>query len=1061
MEQWEELSAEVWSRLRRLTGREDLSLVLEPRAVEQVAELTALLASPNISVRVSIDIRYLLGWMHYYRSEALPPGDDVQDRNAALEMLTPIFVSHPEETAPMPKELLPALAARAAPAAIDLIRRAEESSDPEAHDTAVGLWRRMADAIPEVNPAYPAVQSNLGFALRSRFARLGQRQDLEDAIQADRAAVDATGSQDPDRALRLSNFGAMLGIRFEEFGERQDLDDAITVLRLAAEVDASAPQDSNRTTNILANLGHLRRTRLERFGNWRDIDDAITSLRAAEAVGATIPEDPDRNAEIISDLAYLLSVRHVRMGGRRDLDEAIGLIRAALSATPAEAPKRLAHLSALETMLGLRFARYSAPEDLDDAIETGRELLDSAPSDSGYRTLNSTNLGTSLLYRFGQREEKKDLDQAINLLHRALELRTADAFQAANILSNIGLALRIRFEHFGDPEDLEKAVSVLRTATRLVPAEDPDSAALLFNLGTALEVRHKSQGAVADLQDAASQYVSAANVERARPKTRIQAAQAAAMLNAQRDPHEMSEVLETAVRLLPEVASPRIESGDQHYTLGLFAGLASDAAALALSDTQIPESQRPARALRLLETGRAVLLSQALDVRSDITDLRERRPQLAQRYVELRDLLDLPPDAGIDRHVVVGNFSDVLEEIRSLPGFESFARMPDMEELLPQAASGPVVSFSVSSFRSDALLMGASGITSVNLPLLDINTLKGQVRSFHEALGETGDASASFSDRKRAQGVVREILVWLWEAAAEPVLDALGYSGPPSGDWPQVWWATGGLLGLLPLHAAGHHGPGFAGQSVMDRVVSSYTPTIRALDYARQQYTTASQAPATTGDARSLVVAMPTTPGQRALPYAATEAVLLAGRLPSPVLLVEPDSYSADSADESPSEAPTLSAVLGELPHCAIAHFACHGAHDTADPSRSYLLLHDHATAPLTIASLAPVRLERARLAYLSACRTAFHGAELYDEAVHLAAAFQLAGFPHVVAALWEIYDPTAIAIAESFYDYIRTSGAEVEPNRAAEALHHAIRALRDECPNLPSLWAAYIHAGA
>ncbi|MCX5215854.1 CHAT domain-containing protein [Kitasatospora sp. NBC_00240] len=1061
MEQWEELSAEVWSRLRRITGREDLPLVLEPRAVEQVTELTTLLASPNISVQVSIDIRYLLGWMHYYRSEALPPGDDVQDRNAALEMLTPIFISHPEAVAPMPKELLPALAARAAPAAIDLLRRAEGSSDPDVHDSAVGLWRRMADAIPAANPVYPAIQSNIGYALRSRFARFGEREDLEDAMHAGRAAVDATGSEDPDRALRLSNFGAMLGDRFERFGERQDLDDALSVLRLAAAVDASAPQDNNRTINILANLGHLRRTRFDRFGSWRDIDDAISSFRAAGAVGATTHEAPDRDAEVISDLAYLLSSRYVRMGGRRDLDEAIELVRAALLATPAEDPERLAHLSDLEMMLGLRFARYLAPEDLDGAVEAGRELVESIPAESVNRASSLTSLGVTLAFRFGQYGEKEDLDQAINLEWDALRLRPDDAFLVANILSNLGLALRIRFEEFGDLDDLEEAIYALRAATRLVPVEDPDYASLCFNLGIALQIRYERQGEVADLQDAASQYVAAANVELARPNTRIKAARAAAVLNAEWDPHEMSEVLETAVRLLPEVASPKIESGDRNYILGLFTGVASDAAALALSDTQIPESQRAARALRLLEGGRAVLLSQALDTRSDITDLREQQPRLAQRYIELRDLLDQSSDAGIDRHVAVGDFHAVLDEIRSLPGFASFARMPSIEEWLPQAASGPVVSFSVSPFRSDAMLMTTNGITSVNLPLLDIDTLKGQVKTFHEALGMTGDTNASFSDRKRAQGMVREMLVWLWEAAAEPVLDALGYRGPPSDDWPRVWWATGGLLGLLPLHAAGHHGPGLAGESVMDRVVSSYTPTIRALDYARRQYTAASQTSAATDDVRSLVVAMPTTPGQRALPFAAEEAALLASRLPSPALLVEPDHYSVDGADKAAFEAPTLSAVLDELPRCAIAHFACHGAHDTADPSRSYLLLHDHATAPLTIASLAPVRLERARLAYLSACRTAFHGTEMYDEAVHLAAAFQLAGFPHVIAALWEIYDPIAITIAESFYDQIRTSSTALEPSRAAVALHHAIRALRDKHPNLPSLWASYIHAGA
>jgi len=156
--------------------------------------------------------------------------------------------------------------------------------------------------------------------------------------------------------------------------------------------------------------------------------------------------------------------------------------------------------------------------------------------------------------------------------------------------------------------------------------------------------------------------------------------------------------------------------------------------------------------------------------------------------------------------------------------------------------------------------------------------------------------------------------------------------------------------------------------------------------------------------------------------------------------------------------------VLKELPQCAIAHFACHGAADQADPTRSHLLLHDYATAPLTITSLGSVRLEHAQLAYLSACRTAFHGSgALLDEAVHLASAFQLAGFPQVIGTLWEIDDPIAVTVADAFYTHLRTrpDNPTLDTARAAHALHHAIRALRHERPNLPSLWTAYLHAGA
>ncbi|MER5540630.1 CHAT domain-containing protein [Streptomyces mirabilis] len=96
------------------------------------------------------------------------------------------------------------------------------------------------------------------------------------------------------------------------------------------------------------------------------------------------------------------------------------------------------------------------------------------------------------------------------------------------------------------------------------------------------------------------------------------------------------------------------------------------------------------------------------------------------------------------------------------------------------------------------------------------------------------------------------------------MLNELGYDGVPAvedGDcdegWPRVWWAPGGPLGLLPLHAAGYHTDSADDphrRTVMDRIVSSYTPTVRSLRYARER----TLSPAAV---RSLIVAMPTTPG--------------------------------------------------------------------------------------------------------------------------------------------------------------------------------------------------------
>jgi CHAT domain-containing protein len=122
----------------------------------------------------------------------------------------------------------------------------------------------------------------------------------------------------------------------------------------------------------------------------------------------------------------------------------------------------------------------------------------------------------------------------------------------------------------------------------------------------------------------------------------------------------------------------------------------------------------------------------------------------------------------------------------------------------------------------------------------------------------------------------------------------------------------------------------------------------------------------------------------------------------------------------------------------------------------------DPAEVDDVVVGPAQVLEQLARLAYVSACSTARTGdLSLLDEAVHLATAFQLAGFPHVIGTLWEINDATAVEIADTFYAALADPGGALDPDRAARALHHAVRAQRDQRPAAPYLWASHIHAGA
>ncbi|WP_344668327.1 CHAT domain-containing tetratricopeptide repeat protein [Catenulispora yoronensis] len=991
------------------------------------------------------------------------------DLDAAIEAFDTALRSQPPSGATREESswnLVSALLTRfASSGSIADVRRALQELEFQQTD---GLPAITAEYIPEADRA--AIVSHLGRLLSDRFDLSAAMPDLDRAIDVGRFAIQIESRSDLARATYLWDLASALFTRYSDAGAATDLDESIDAARAAVQ---TAPQGSTDQAAYTSHLGITLFTRFERTGVTADLDEAIDAMQAA--VRATSLDAAGR-AMRLSNLGVTLRVRFERSGAIDDLDKAIETGRAAVLASPPDHPQRPGYLSNLGMALRARFERSGTIDDLNEAIETGRAAVLTSPPDHPKRPGYLSNLGNALRVRFERSEAIGDLDEAIEASRSAVAATAPDLISGVRYMTILVGVLMVRSKQPGAAADLDEAIETGRAAVLASPPDHPDRAVCLWMLGTALRGRFELFGRTPDALDAFEQFAAAVDVASASPYIRVRAAHQAVYLGGDLNQSLSTDVLATAVGLLHELTPRYLERSDQQYALDGLAGLASDAAAFALADTRLSEQQRAAQALTLLESGRSVLLSQALETRSDLTDLYDEHPDRAGRYATLCALLNSAPATAddlpdgrpseVDLRTVAAQFDELLEDIRALPGFSSFGRHLSAEELLAHASEGPIVTFNVSSYRSDALLLTDAGITAIPLPGLDRATVVTQIYAFHDALEQSHDRSASSAHRAKAQGTVRDVLGWLWDVAAEPVLKELGHHQGPTAmqEWPRVWWATGGLLSLLPVHAAGRHDPKNQGNAVIDRVVSSYTPTIRALGYARQK-AAACRAGA---EAKSLIVAMPTTPDlpePAPLPGAKRESALLATILPNPILMIEPDSDGPVPPSGSAPATPTLRALLDELPRCAFVHFACHGAHDTADPSRSRLLLHDHATSPLTVNSLSHIRLDEARLAFLSACRTAFHVSELLDEAIHLAGAFQQAGFPHVVAASWEISDLIAVDIAEAFYANLTAPDAAgrrvLDPDRSARALHDTVRTLRERHPNLPSVWASHLHAGA
>ncbi|MFI2207249.1 CHAT domain-containing protein [Streptomyces sp. NPDC020192] len=490
----------------------------------------------------------------------------------------------------------------------------------------------------------------------------------------------------------------------------------------------------------------------------------------------------------------------------------------------------------------------------------------------------------------------------------------------------------------------------------------------------------------------------------------------------------VAPLLAAAVKAAGTLASPRFPRGEREELLARYVnGLGDLACAAALL------ADEPAdRAVAVLEAARGLLSATTLSSMTELGTLYRAHPEAAARFESateaLADAQEIPPSAGLEggsqRHRATDRWESEVRGIRKLPGFADFLEPLAPATIRALAERGPLVHVTVHGVRSHALLVTPEGAESLALPGVSPSLAQEWIARLEQAGADTAAGAAD----------VREVLGELWDAVASPVLHALGVSGPPESPAARrrVWWVPSGSAVFLPLHAAGRFGgtPGtwqqVPGDNVLDRVVSSYTPTLRALRHARLR-------PAPSDRPSVLAIAAPGTAGSPdSLRWAVDEArdvrdIVRAGRY-------------------LPPQDATLATVVQALPEHPWLHYAGHG-------TTGALVLGNGLLTPSAVDRLS---LPAAELVYLSGCETARGAAQLADESLHLASALHLAGYRDAVGTLWSVRDSKAAQITEDFY-----KGLLAAPGHdPAAALDAAVREARRREPARPDVWAAHLHIG-
>ncbi|MER5542694.1 CHAT domain-containing protein [Streptomyces sp. NPDC002589] len=863
-----------------------------------------------------------------------------------------------------------------------------------------------------------------------RYERTRRPADLDRAVDAYLRAV----GSDSTRTAWWRNLAVALLRRFTSTGSVDACDQAIAALGSAMDTTGADPLVS---ADLWQMLGLAWNARFEETADLSSLDESIKAYRNSLNPGAPDP----------TTLQYLSSAvwhRFERTGQPSALEAAVTMYHEAIAAFPEGHPEFGALLENAGIALRTRFEHTSRPEDLTEAISLARRSAAVTAPDDPRLFARLVNLAGALMYRFELLPEMALLNEAIASFQSAAESLPDGHTERAGVLSNLAGALLTRAWRLDDAGDLDLAIDLFREATSL-----PEGGCHLVNLASALTMRYKRTREHRDLNEAIAVGRRAVADDGSGPQLDVLAS--ALLLRAA--PDGASDALDEATDLLRRCLARTPEGSPlrAHSLLSLGRALekrspvsaeARDSYRQAASIPRAPVHLRIEAALSRSRIGGAV---------QDWTEAAAGAELAVELlpHVARQDLTRIDQEYGLGRwggiaaHAAacalqLGDGRRALRLLEQGRGILLSRVLGDEDTESAEATplDGTVVLINTTHLRSDALILTPEGVSSVALP--DFTDIATHLARFVGAV-EAGGGRHGLRERQRAQQVIHAELAWLWDTVTGPVLDHLGLTGRPEdgGKWPRIWWARASLLADLPLHAAGHHDERDAPhpRTVMDRVVSSYTPTVRMLRRLRA----ASTGPVT--DPRLLVVAVPEAAGAPTLPGVLQEAASLA---------------ELTSVDLIVGGRATHAAVEAALETRAFVHFACHGVSDPDEPSSSRLLLHDR---PLTVLDLSKLNLTGAKLAYLSACETSRVALELADEAIHITTAFQLAGYPQVIGTLWRIEDTLAREVAESVYRALHAAG--FDPSRTAFALHTEVRALRDRYVRTPSLWAAHIHAGA
>lgn len=903
-------------------------------------------------------------------------------------------------------------------------------------------------------PDWARIHRTLGQTYAQRV--YGNRaHNAELAISHLRAAMDLLpGDRFPNERADVA---ARLGVTIQERVFGVPADNAAQAVRLLTEAASGQALPGMRGV-ILHELGnaHLHHRQHDPAGS---TNLAITSLEEATSL-----LDP-ASAAWAGAQHSLGNAYQERLTGDRayNIERAMEAFRAAVGVFERlGSPHR--HGLALYSLGGAAHARIHGlrPDNIRfaiDCLEAAKDLLDHAAAGPHERSIIRDGLGVAYA-ELTEPDLATNLEQAIAWHREAREVigdRETDPAAWATVHNNLGAAILAR-RGPDRSHNLREAIACLEEARTVGPFRNLTSAPwyeTLHNLGVAY-AELAERGEVGQRQSAvdcfaqALAYASAAGL----PRLSLRAARALgdAYASAQ-DWSAAAAAYRTALAAGKQLYEDSVLREAKRAELYELSDLHSRAAyAIArtgdLADAVVVLERGRARALGstlvrdmvTAKSGSGQAWAQYTHAAERVRELEDREwvgsslslaplviPTSSEQSVHTLRLADLTlrqllTDA---RRELARAREPITEEIR-LAGHTSFLRQPELADITSVAATmGPIAYLAATQLGCLTLLVAADRdggppmvrrLQAPDLPFTaealramliradDARPHRGYLREQVEH-GSAGLVSA-----------LDELLPILGRELMHPLAEAVQECGGRG-----VTIVACGLLGLLPLHAAGYTRNG-SPRTLLDELEVGYAPSARVLDAAR------SRRDRRTTSAGRVLVGVGNPAGSSPLPNAAFETREIARLFDR-----EHTFYEAKA---------TKTALVKAASGATHVHLACHGTFEANDPLESALsLAGDDRTARLTLREILTDRpFRKARLVVASACRTAVTDfLHLPDEVMGLPSGLLQAGAPGIIGTLWPVDDlSTALLMIRFYEELIDTQGPEAD--RPAAALRSAQR---------------------